>query len=250
VPDLAALMQAIVDAPTEDAPRTIYARAVAAIDPERAELIDIQLELARARRAHAEDGHPALNREGTLIRTHGARWAADARPLVDSWQFLRGFIDVVTLDAARFLTIAAELYRRAPVLHLNLTAVKPVAAELFQSPHLGRIQSMNLLRNGLGDVEIDALAASPHLANLRWLDLGLNKIGATGLEALAASRNLPRLGYVGLRTNPVPDPTPQHADEWDATSPVGEELQHKYGPRSWLDARRRWRWPPPRDAVD
>ncbi|HEX8114281.1 MAG TPA: hypothetical protein VF516_41410 [Kofleriaceae bacterium] len=250
MPDLAALMQAVVDAPTEDAPRAAYARAVAATDPERAELIDIQLELARARRAHTEDGHPALNREGTLIRTHGARWAADVRPLVDSWQFLRGFTDVVTLDAARFLTTAPELYRRAPVLHLNLTGVQPVAAELFQSPHLARIQSLNLRRNALGDAEVAALAASPHLANLRWLELGINKIGAAGLEALAASRNLPRLGYVGLATNAIPDPTPRHADEYDATSPVGEELQRKYGPRPWLDARPRWQWPPPRDAVD
>lgn len=243
-------MQAVVDAPTEDAPRAAYARAVAATDPERAELIDIQLELARARRAHTEDGHPALNREGALIRTHGARWAADIRSLVDSWQFLRGFTDVVKLDAARLLSVAPELYRCAPVLHLNLTGVKPVAAELFQSPHLARIQSLGLLHNGLGDAEIAALAASPHLANLRWLELSNNKIGAAGLEALAASRNLPRLGYVGLATNAVPDPTPQHADEYDATSPIGEELQRKYGPRPWLDARPRWRWPPPRDAVD
>jgi hypothetical protein len=250
VPDLAALMQAVVDAPTEDAPRAAYARAVAATDPERAELIDIQLELARARRAHTLDHHPGLIREEILIRTQGARWATDVRPLVDKWQFLRGFTDVVTLDAARFLTVAPDLYRRAPVLHLDLTGVKPVAAELFQSPHLERIQSLNLLRNGLSDVEIAALAASPHLANLRWLDLSLNKIGAAGLDALAASRNLPRLGYVGLSTNATPDPTPQHADEHDATSPVAEELQRKYGPRPWLDARPRWRWPPPRDAVD
>ena len=48
MPDLAALMQAVVDAPTDDAPRAAYARAVAATAPERAELIDIQLEQARA----------------------------------------------------------------------------------------------------------------------------------------------------------------------------------------------------------
>lgn len=250
VPDLAALMQAVVDAPTEDAPRAAYARAIAATDPERAELIDIQLELARADRAHSQERRPGLIREEILIRKHGARWAADIRPLVDKWQYLRGFTDVVTLDAARFLATAPELYRRAPVLHLDLTGVKPVAAELFQSPHLARIRSLSLLRNGLGDAEVAALAASPHLANLRWLDLSNNKIGAAGLEALAASRNLPRLGYLGFATNAVPDPTPQHADEYDATSRVARELQQTYGPRAWLDARPRWQWPPPRDAVD
>jgi uncharacterized protein (TIGR02996 family) len=250
VPDLAALLQAVVDAPTDDAPRAAYARGVAATDPERAELIEVQLELARARRAHTEDGHAGLTREEFLIRSHGAAWAAGVRPLVDSWQYLRGFTDVVTLDAARFLASAADLYRRAPVLHLNLTGVQPVAAALFQSPHLARIQSLRLLRNGLGDAEVAALAASPHLANLRWLDLSNNKIGAAGLESLAASRGLPRLGYLGFATNAVSDPTPRHADEYDATSTVGEALQRTYGPRPWLDARPRWRWPPPRDAVD
>ena len=243
-------MQAVVDAPTEDAPRATYARAVASTDPERAELIDIQLELARADRAHIDTPPELSNRKVILLRKHGARWAADVQPLVDGWVFLRGFIEYVKLDAARFLTVAPELYCRAPVLHLDLTGVNPVATELFRSRHLARIRSLSLLRNGLGDPEVAMLAASLHLGNLWWLNLSLNKIGAAGLEVLAASRNLPRLGYVGFRANAIPDPTPQHADEWDATSAVGEELQRKYGPRPWLDAHRRWQWPPPRDAVD
>ena len=250
MPDLAALMQAVVDAPTEDAPRAAYARAVATTDPERAELIDIQLELARADRAHTHTPPKLSNRTAILLHAHGARWTAGVQPLVDGWVFLRGFVEEVKLDAARFLAVAPELYHRAPVLHLDLTGVKPVAAELFRSPYLARIQSLDLRHNGLGDEEVAALAASAHLANLAWLKLNNNKIGAAGLEALAASRNLPRLGYVGLRANAIPDPTPQHADEYDATSPVGEELQRKYGPRPWLDARPRWQWPPPRDAVD
>src|SRR5215468_1370199 len=71
VPDLAALMQAVVDAPTEDVPRAAYARAVAAIDPERAELIDIQLELARADRAHTGPPPGMSNRQVVLLRAHG-----------------------------------------------------------------------------------------------------------------------------------------------------------------------------------
>jgi hypothetical protein len=250
VPDLVALMQAVVDAPTEDAPRAAYARTIAATDPERAELIDIQLELARADRAQKSTPPQLSNRKVILLHKHGARWAADVQPLVDGWVFMRGFVEEVKLDAARFLSVAPELYRRAPVLHLDLTSVKPVAAELFRSPHLARIQSLSLLHNGLGDAEVAALAGSPYLANLAWLELSNNKIGAAGLEALAASHHLPRLGYVGFATNAFPDPTPQHADEWGATSRAAEELQRKYGARPWLDARRRWQWPPPRDAVD
>lgn len=247
--DLAALLQAVVDAPTDDAPRAAYADAIAASDPERAELIRIQLVVARARKTHTEPPGGAPNREGTLIRAHGAAWAGDVKPLVAKWQFLRGFVEVVTLDAAAFLAHAAELYRRAPVLHLDLTGVKPVAAALFASPQLGRIQSLRLAGNALGDAEAAALAGSPHLGNLAWLDLSRNQIGAAGLEALAASDRLPRLGYLGFAANAIADPTPQHADEYDATSAVAAQLQARYGPRAWLDARRRPSWPPERDAV-
>lgn len=116
----------------------------------------------------------------------GARWAANIRPLVDAWRFLRGFVEDVKLDAARFLTVAPELYRRAPVLHLDLTGVKPVAAELFQSPHLARIQSLGLPHNGLGDTEIAALADSPTLRTSG------GSTSATTRSARPASTSSPR----------------------------------------------------------
>lgn len=248
--DLTALLQAVVDAPTDDAPRLAYADAVAASDPERAELIRIQIALAQARRAHTVLDDGSLGREFALIRAHGEAWAADVKPLVAKWQYLRGFVEVATLDAAAFLAHAAELYRCAPVLHLDLTGAAPVAAPLFSSPHLARIESLKLAGNALGDAEAALLAGSPHLANLAWLDLSRNQIGAAGLEAIAASDRLPRLGYLGFAANAVDDPTPQHADEYDAESAVAKQLQARYGRRAWLDARTRSTWPPPRDAVD
>jgi hypothetical protein len=127
--------------------------------------------------------------------------------------------------------------------------VAPVAGRLFGSPHLRQIRTLSLLRNELGDAEVELLAASPHLGELRWLDLGLNRIGAAGLEALAASPNLPRLEWLGFRVNAVGDPTPQHADEYDADSAVARELQARYGPRAWLSAHRRPEWPPDRDCY-
>lgn len=250
VPDPTALLHAVVAAPADDAPRLAYARAIAASDPGRAELIELQLALARARKAHTAPPDASLHRELALLHAHGAAWAAGVAPLVDKWQFLRGFVEVVTLDAARFLAGAGELYRRAPVLHLNLAGAKPVAAALFGSPHLARIVSLKLAGNALDDADAAALAASPHLGSLEWLDLGRNRIGAAGLEAIAASHRLPRLGYLGFAGNAIADPTPQHADEYDAASTAAQQLQRKYGPRAWLDARPRSTWPPERDAVE
>jgi len=250
VADLSAALHAVIAAPTEDEPRLAYADAVAASDPERAELIRIQVALARARQAHVMPAAGAVSQEHALLRARAATWGADLAPLVDKLQFLRGFPEVVTLDAAAFLERADELYRRAPILHLDLTGVTAVAARLFASPQLARIRSLRLNGNRLGDAEVALLAASPHLGNLAWLDLGSNQIGAAGLEALAASQALPKLGYVGFAFNAVEDPTPRHADEYDATSAEGKRLQAAYGPRAWLDAKRRYTWPPPRDAVE
>ncbi|MFC1436479.1 TIGR02996 domain-containing protein [Streptacidiphilus sp. N1-3] len=245
-----ALLQDVVSAPADVAPRLAYAKAVARRDPERAEFIRIQLALARWRKEFDRCLDPSLERELTLVRARGREWAADIAPLVDGWQFLSGFVEVVTLDAAAFLADAEEIYRRAPVLHLNLTGVRPVAERLFASPSLGRIRSLRLHALELGDAEAALLASSPHLGRLEWLDLGGNRIGAAGLEALAGSAGLPRLGYVDLSYNAVDDPTPRHADEYDADSAAALRLQAAHGPRAWLDARTRSIWPPHRDAVE
>lgn len=253
--ELAAIYRRVVESPLDDEPRLTYADAVAESDPERAKLIRIQLEMARQHAAHwplersAIETPELIASDQGLVNRRGAEWAAEVRPLVSSWHFQRGFVEIVGLDAARFLAIAPELYRQAPVLELNLDGVQPVAAELFASPYLSRIRSLYLVREQLGDAEAIALADSPHLGALEWLDLGANQIGAAGLEALAASGNLPRLGYLGFSGNAVADPTPRHADEYDADTPEATELQRKHGPREWLSARPRAVWPPYRDAV-
>jgi uncharacterized protein (TIGR02996 family) len=249
--NLDALHDAVVADPESDAPRLAYADAIAATDPARADLIRTQIRLAQWRRAGQSppEAGDAEIRAGTLIRAHGATWAANIKPLADSWQFLRGFVELVALDAGAFLMRARDLYRRAPVLHLDLTNARPVFAELMASPALERIHSLKLRDQQLGDTEARALAASPRLGKLAWLDLSDNQIGMEGFEALVASRHLPRLGYLGFRDNRIPDPTPQHADEYDADSALALELQKKHGARPWLSAKPRATWPPPRDAV-
>jgi len=250
---LARLEAAVTADPLASEPRLAYADAVEARDPERADFIRMEIEWTR-RRA----GHPAQTSQsdGELSwrshekkMTHGPEWARRLRNLVNGFGFYRGFVESVKIDAAAFLDLAPRLYRLAPVLQLDLSGVAPVAGRLFGSPHLRQIRTLSLLRNELGDAEVELLAASPHLGELRWLDLGLNRIGAAGLEALAASPNLPRLEWLGFRVNAVDDPTPQHADEYDADSAVARELQARYGPRAWLSAHSRPEWPPGRDCY-
>ena len=250
---LARLNAAVAADPLADEPRLAYADAVAGRDPERAEFIRMEVELTRRRAGHPartshEDGELSW-RSHEKMTTRGREWARSLRNLVGGFGFYRGFVESVKIDATAFLDLAPRLYRLAPILQLDLSGVAPVAGRLFGSPHLRQIRTLSLLRNELGDAEAALLAASPHLGELRWLDLGLNRIGAAGLEALAAAPNLPRLEWLGFRVNAVDDPTPQHADEYDADSPVARELQARYGPRPWLSAHRRPEWPPDRDCY-
>jgi uncharacterized protein (TIGR02996 family) len=248
---LAGLYQRVVAAPLDDTPRLAYAEAVQDADPERTEYIWLQIEQRRLRR----DGSSVERRDELALRTfylsadRRAEWAREVRTMVTGYQFFRGFVEAVTMDAAAFLARAAELYDRAPVLQLYLSDAAPVARQLFASPHLRRIRGLSLLRCEFGDPEAELIASSPYLSELEWLDLGLNHVGAAGVTALAASAALPRLGWVGLLGNAIDDPTPQHADEYDADSAFATELQARYGRREWLSAHSRAVWPPDRDLV-
>ncbi|MEP7022534.1 MAG: hypothetical protein ABJB47_01715 [Actinomycetota bacterium] len=263
--ELAELHEQVVAAPHADRPRLAYAAAVEATDPERAEFIRLQVEINRVSRGQADPlaGMSSRGeRASQLQQARGEEWARDIDQLVTEWSFMRGFVGCAKIDAARFLTVAPELYRRAPVVHLILTGVQPVASELFASPHLGRIRSLSI--NGswfrdvstgyvvweqIGDDEVRSLAQSPHLAELEWLQMYNNLITEAGLDALAASPNLPRLGYLDFSGNKADDPTPRFADDYDYTCAAAEELQRRYGHREWLDARVRAHWPPSRDET-
>lgn len=248
---LEALHAAVIAAPDDEDARLAYAHAVESTDPERAELIRLQIDLTGWRRARIAP--PAMTsaaeRVQVLLARNGVRWAADISPLVDGIAFFRGFVEHVQLDASRFLSTAPRLYQTAPVLHLDLSGVKPVAEELFASPHLDRIQTLELMRNELGDTEARLIARSPHLAGLKWLGLSLNQIGEAGLDALAASQTLGALRYVSFTNNATKDPTPTLADEYAYDTPEAKALMAKHGKRPWLSSTPRWAWPPSRDAV-
>lgn len=248
---LAGLYQRVVSAPLDDTPRLAYAEAVQDADPERTEFIWLQIEQRRLLRDQSsEERRQELSRRTFCLRSdRSSEWAREVRTLVAGYQFFRGFVEAVWMDAATFLARAAELYERAPVLQLYLSGAAPVAEQLLASPYLRRIRGLSLLRCEFGDREAGLLASSPCLSELEWLDLGLNHVGAAGVTALAASAGLPRLGYLGLLGNAVDDPTPQHADEYDADSLFATELQARYGRREWLSAHSRAVWPPDRDLV-
>jgi len=132
------------------------------------------------------------------------------------------------------------MYVRAPIRHLNLQDSAPVVAELAACPHLGRIRSMSLWRNQLGDHGLATLLSSPHLGRLRWLDLTGNQLTDASLEALAAARTFPDLRVLRFDDNAAASPVDEVLRDLDGSvldivaTARGQQLEAVHGPLPWL----------------
>src|ERR1041385_3765693 len=93
--DLSQLQIQVNRDPESDAPRLAYAAAVKATDPDRAELIRLQIEVVEMRRQRTPAASRALHysKARTLINKHGERWTKDITALgyVTDPILMRGF---------------------------------------------------------------------------------------------------------------------------------------------------------------
>lgn len=237
------LLKAVLDNPDTDAPRLAYADwCEQQNDPPtkaRAEFIRIQITMVNQINAMSyEQWFDSSHREEELRRTYRDTWAGALVTLVDKYTFSRGFIELITLSGGGFLDRAPQLFALAPILHLKLTEVRSVADELFASPHLRNIRSLDLDRCGLDNAHLKMLAESPVLEHLRWLSVAENNLSLEGADALAASPLSKRLVYVNFYGNPD-DPGGKYAvdnefimDSW--LPEEGQILESRHGFLPWL----------------
>src|SRR5262245_31911453 len=97
--DRAALFQAVLDSPGDDAPRLVFADWLDENgEPERAEVIRLQIEAACT--PFYEPRYDALNRRAdALIAAHGTGWRLPNLRAGDQ-VFRRGFVEEITVRAA------------------------------------------------------------------------------------------------------------------------------------------------------
>src|SRR5580704_9481671 len=115
-------LRAVLDAPGDDLPRLIYADWLDEHgDPDRAEFIRSQIELARLPRS-APGRKPLRARAAELLRRHRAAWLAPLPrlPEVRFNGFERGFPSRVVTTEPSFLLYAGEIFRSAPVRRLKV----------------------------------------------------------------------------------------------------------------------------------
>jgi uncharacterized protein (TIGR02996 family) len=205
-----AFLTDILEHSHDDAPRLVYADWLEENgDPERAEFIRAQCELARHRLPGGTARRRVLARKvKELLKAHGQRWAKGygewcyGHP--EYWE--RGFP-----GAAWVRTTLKEAASRIPLI-LASAPVREVrigvrgvrrgeGAALAACPDLARLTSLQLFGEGVSDEslrqvgEIEPLLRSPYLQQIERLDLVQVGAGEGGMQAILA---LPRLRQLYL----------------------------------------------------
>jgi uncharacterized protein (TIGR02996 family) len=166
-----ALLHACLDNPDDDTPRLVYADWLQENgDPDRAEFIRLQLEIARHRyTGDIPNGVEARALE--LCTTHEAEWSMLTASMRDPTYFYRGFTD-----------------------HVHVSTDEEAAA-VASCPEIHHIYA-----GGLTDTGVAALATLPYLEELSFARDTLTR---NGMQALA---RLPRLRRLVLLNTTITGP--------------------------------------------
>jgi len=194
----AAFLDAICTHPEDCAIRLIYADWLEENGKsEQAEFIRLQMELAQM--GDDDPRRPKLRvRERELLKLF---WSNPFHDSVMAYEFQRGFVECVTMTAAKFLAHGDVLFQMAPVRHVIIMRIGDLLPRLASSPLLANLTSLNLSSGGFGNVGAQALATSPFMVNLTSLNLRENLIEDEGVKALASSLLLANLTSLDLSVN-------------------------------------------------
>lgn len=188
----------------DNGPRLVYADYLDDTGrPARADLIRVQLALAKLPADHQR--RPELaTREADLLLRHRAAWTTHLAEFVSGVAFRRGIADSVVVDAGVFLARGDELFRAAgenTIRRVRLLDTPRVLAKLVHAPILTRVRELDLCGNELGNGGVNLFVRSPHLSHLEALDLGFNGIDDAGVRLLARASTFPGLRELALNEN-------------------------------------------------
>ncbi|MCU0699327.1 MAG: TIGR02996 domain-containing protein [Myxococcaceae bacterium] len=188
--DPAELLEAVLEAPDDEAPRQVYADWLLERGDARGELIAVQTELARgglvdARRLELEA------REVSLLSEHGARWLGRLASDAVRASFARGFLDALTVLDVSSLFDADETLRREPVRQLVfMTRQRLDVARVLTLPWVSRLRALEFsasheLRPALNLEGLSTLLGTRRLRGLTSLGFHGQALGDDGMALLA-----------------------------------------------------------------
>ncbi|AWM38469.1 hypothetical protein GobsT_33800 [Gemmata obscuriglobus] len=172
------LLQALIAEPEDDTLRLAMADWFDENDdPARAELVRVQVELARGVTDRARRCELEL-RQRDLLVAHDREWVAPLAWLLHcepgqwgGWVFRRGFVEYFNLPAPRVIKYGAGLARLTPVRELFLRPCSPGSVFVLcrNLPWVRSVTRLYLDVRGLTDAAALALAECPSFAGLRVL---------------------------------------------------------------------------------
>jgi uncharacterized protein (TIGR02996 family) len=198
--DEKALLAAIWKHPHEDAPRLVYADWLQENgQPERAEFIRVQCELARLGQWDESPRKAELaKRERALWKKYGKAWRAGLPSPLKVGLFRRGFPDPPqqSVTGKQFLKFAESKLRAAPLWSFGLGATTDQEmAQIPDSPVLSQTEALSGWQTipALTGSAVARLVSSPRARNLRTLYLSRQRLGDAGADGFGRSANLPNL---------------------------------------------------------
>lgn len=208
-----AFIQAIREAPDDNAPRLIYADWLeeqgGAARAARADFIRIQCRLDEL-----PDDDPARDRledEATdLLAEYEAEWTQLLHGIAEDWRFVRGFLEHIRIRGENLLTHAETLFDFAPLRSLHLLIPRNDVPHLAACPQLRWVSSLDFSRCQLNDRSLQQLLVSPHLERLNALNLDGNDINMPGVRALIRSPLFHHLQRLDLSRNRALGDTTAH----------------------------------------
>jgi uncharacterized protein (TIGR02996 family) len=200
--EAAALLKAIIDHPDDDTPRLVYADWLQEHDdPERAEYIRVQCQIAREeRKGFLKPTHPLRKKEQECNQAHRWRSELPTIPGVEwcpyDWRwfcsFRRGFPSI-GVSGRNFARLSRRIWATSPVEAVSLGGVREAdVLALLDCPYLDRIRWL-MFSPGYARELSTRLLQSPRLAGLRILTLALympDEVLAPLARAIATSEHL------------------------------------------------------------
>lgn len=182
--NVATALANVVSQPNELGPRHAFATLIGGT---RCAFIEAQLRSSAALRSTPPSfDYDAVILADELIGDHSQQWANGADQLTTSCTFMRGFVELVAVDASWFTDNWKSLFALAPIRQLIVHGLSN-PREFFACDGLQQIVGLtfNLYGTAFASETFDdhaaaALAGSPNLAHLRYLDATANPLSDAG----------------------------------------------------------------------
>ena len=193
--------------PDDDLPRLVFADWCDENgEPERAEFIRVQIEIARG--AKGRKLAAFQEREVELLDGYRAKWTEDLQAFTDDFfddplRFRRGFVEDISIDDELLFEHGDELFRRAPIRTLRM-GDQDGFNDLHKCQHLLRITTLDVTYSSLDDGYRGSAKffGSKYLANLTTLIArGIDDNGhldRNALLAIVGSKHLSKLSRLDI----------------------------------------------------